>query len=90
MKRRENFFGLKWFGCILFIINCDIIFDHFPLHVSDLSNKLNKKIITAKMKMPYNLLRSYLNDDIALYFCWIEYYTKFLIIPALFSYIMVL
>ena len=68
------------------LINCDIIFDHFPLHVSDLSNKLNKKIITAKMKMPYNLLRSYLNDDIALYFCWIEYYTKFLIIPALFSF----
>ena len=72
------------------LINCHIILDHFPLHISDLSNKLSKKIITMKATMPYNLLRSYLNDEIALYFCWIEHYTKFLTIPALISIIVFL
>ena len=69
------------------LINCRIISDYFPLHIGDLSNKLSKKIITTKATLPYNLLRSYLNDEVAIYFCWIEHYTKLLTIPALLSVI---
>ena len=65
------------------LISCHIISESFPLHVSDLTNKISKKIISMKP----NLLRSYFNDEMALYFSWLEHYTNFLTIPALISII---
>ena len=65
------------------LISCHIISESFPLHVSDLSNQISKKIISMKP----NLLRSYFNDEMALYFSWLEHYSNFLTIPALISFI---
>lgn len=65
------------------LINYKIIIDHFPLHVSNISNQLSKKIFSLNIQ--YNLIRTYLNDEVALYFSWVEHYTKFILIPAIFS-----
>ena len=67
------------------LINCQIIKDYYPLHISNLSNKISKNIISIKSKLPFDLLRNYLNDEVALYFYWLEHYTKFLIFPAVIS-----
>ena len=65
------------------LINYHIIKDHFPLHISDLGIKINKKMLS--LHTPYNLARSYLGDDVALYFAWTYHYTKFILIPAILS-----
>ena len=65
------------------LINYHIIKDHFPLHISDLGNKINMKMLS--LHTPYNLARSYLGDDVALYFAWTYHYTKFVLIPAIVS-----
>ena len=70
------------------LINYHIIKDHFPLHISDYSQKINMKMLS--LRTPYNLARSYLNDDVALYFAWTYHYTKFILIPAVLSLIVFL
>ena len=65
------------------LINFHVIKDHFPLHISDFSKKINMKMLS--LHTPYNLARSYLNDDVALYFAWTYHYTKFILIPAVLS-----
>ena len=65
------------------LINYHIIKDHFPLHISDLGTKINMKMLS--LHTPYNLARSYLGDDVALYFAWTYHYTKFILIPAILS-----
>ena len=65
------------------LINYHVIKDHFPLHISDLAKKVNMKML--QLHTPYNLARSYLNDDVALYFAWTYHYTKFILIPAILS-----
>ena len=65
------------------LINYHIIKDHFPLHISDLGTKINIKMLS--LHTPYNLARSYLGDDVALYFAWTYHYTKFILIPAILS-----
>ena len=67
------------------LINYHVINDHFPLHISDFSKKINMKMLS--LYTPYNLARSYLNDDVALYFAWTYHYTKFVLFPAVLSLI---
>ena len=67
------------------LINYHIIVDHFPLHISNFAHKINMKMLS--LITPYSLARSYLNDDVALYFAWTYHYTKFITIPALLSLI---
>ena len=55
------------------LINYHIIVDHFPLHISNFAQKINMKMLS--LNTPYNLARSYLNDDVALYFAWTYHYT---------------
>ena len=70
------------------LINNKIISDHFPLHVSDFIENINKKMLLVKT--PYNLVRSYFNDEIALYFAWLYHYTNFIIFPSIISIIIFL
>jgi len=70
------------------LINNKIISDHFPLHVSDFIEKINKKMLLVKT--PYNLVRSYFNDEIALYFAWLYHYIHFIIFPSIISIIIFL
>ena len=70
------------------LINYHIIVDHFPLHISNFAQKINMKMLS--LNTPYNLARSYLNDDVALYFAWTYHYTKFVSIPAVISLIIFL
>ena len=65
------------------LINHFIINDHFPLHISDFTKKINKKMLL--IKIPYNLIRGYFNDDIALYFAWLYHYTNYIIFPSILS-----
>ena len=67
------------------LINYHVIIDHFPLHISDFAKKINMKMLS--LLTPYNLARSYLNDDVALYFAWTYHYTIFILIPAVLSLI---
>ena len=62
------------------LISFNIILYYFPLHISNISSKLIKK-----NKLPFDLLRCYLGDEMALYFYWLNHYTKFLSFPAIFS-----
>jgi len=70
------------------LINYHIIVDHFPLHISNFAQSINMKMLS--LNTPYNLARSYLNDDVALYFAWTYHYTKFVSIPAIISLIIFL
>ena len=70
------------------LINYHIIVDHFPLHISNFAQSVNMKMLS--LNTPYNLARSYLNDDVALYFAWTYHYTKFVSIPAIISLIIFL
>lgn len=70
------------------LINYHIIVDHFPLHISNFAQSINMKMLS--LNTPYNLARSYLNDDVALYFAWTYHYTKFVSIPAITSLIIFL
>ena len=65
------------------LINYKIIIDHFPLHISNISHKLNKKFFS--LKIPHKLIQNYLNDEVAIYFYWVDHYTKFIAIPAILS-----
>ncbi len=65
------------------LLNHYIISDYFPLHISDFSAKINKKMLL--IKIPYNLIRGYFNDEIALYFAWLYHYTKYIIFPSMVS-----
>ena len=65
------------------LLNHYIISDHFPLHISDYSKKINKKMML--IKIPYNLIRAYFNDEIALYFAWLYHYTNYIIFPSMVS-----
>ena len=65
------------------LINHYIIKDHFPLHISNYKEKIIKK--TLLIKNPYNLVRAYFNDEIALYFAWLYHYTNFIIFPSIIS-----
>ena len=33
-------------------------------------------------RQPFSLIKRYLGDKIGLYFCWLGFYTKMLILPA--------
>ena len=68
--------------------NNHIIIDNFPLHVSDFIEKINKRMLLVKT--PYNLVRAYFNDEIALYFAWLYHYTNFIIFPSIVSIIIFL
>ena len=70
------------------LVNNKIISDHFPLHISDFIENINKKMLLVKT--PYNLVRSYFNDEIALYFAWLYHYTNFIIFPSIISIIIFL
>ena len=67
------------------LVNYNIIIDYMPLHISDFSGKMYKKFLS--LNTPYNLARSYLNDDVALYLAWTYHYTKSVLFPAILSLI---
>ena len=67
------------------LLSQDIITDHFPLHIGDLTKKINKKMLS--IKIPYNLIRAYFNDEIALYFAWLYHYTNYIVFPSIISII---
>ena len=60
-----------------------IIFDHFPLNISNFSEKIALKCL-YKFRFPYNLIRSYFNDQVGIYFAWFYHYTRYLIYPSIF------
>ena len=62
------------------LISYNIIEDYFALHIGDFFLKIKKKF--ANKENP-NLIRSYFNDEVALYFAWLYHYTKFIFIPAI-------
>ena len=64
-----------------------IIEDYFPLHIGDMHQIFEKKLFS---KDNPSLTRSYFNDEVALYFSWVNHYTKFVIFPAIVSSIMYL
>ena len=64
------------------LINYSIIEDYFPLHIGNFFQELNKKYLPDENP---NLIRSYFNDEVALYFSWLKHYTKFIFIPAMIS-----
>ena len=70
------------------LLNHYIISDHFPLHISDFSQKINKKMLL--IKIPYNLVRAYFNDEIALYFAWLYHYTSFIFFPSMISFLILI
>ena len=66
------------------LLNYVIIEDYFPLHISNFFQKIqNKNNIESNIKP--SLIRSYFNDEVALYFSWLSHYTKFIFVPAIFS-----
>ena len=66
------------------LTNNGIIIDSFPLHVSNFPEKIIKKTLFS-FNVPYRLIRSYFNDQVAFYFAWTYHYTKFLFVPGIFS-----
>ena len=67
------------------LLNHYIITDYFPLHTSDFTKRINKKMLS--IKIPYNLVREYFNDEVALYFAWLYHYTIFILFPSIASII---
>ena len=63
--------------------NYFIIKDHFPLHISDYKETINKKMLS--LQTPYNLMRAYFNDEVALYFAWLNHYTHYIVFPSIVS-----
>ena len=61
------------------LVNTRIIDDHFALHISNFSEKIKEKSENP------NLIRSYFNDEVALYFSFMKLYTKRIFIPAIIS-----
>ena len=70
------------------LLNHYIITDYFPLHTSDFTKRINKKMLS--IKIPYNLVREYFNDEVALYFAWLYHYTIFILFPSIASIIIFL
>ena len=70
------------------LINYHIISEHFPLHTGNITEIIKKKIFS--FSTPYDLIRAYFNDEIALYFAWAYYYTKYISIPAIISIIIII
>lgn len=64
--------------------NLNIICDYFPLNISNFNKKIVLKTIFS-LDCPYNLIRSYYGDSVAIYFYWVFFYSKFLIIPTVLS-----
>jgi hypothetical protein len=64
------------------LISYNIIEDYFALHIGDFFHKIKDKLISNENP---NLIRSYFNDEVALYFAWLYHYTKFIFIPAIIS-----
>ena len=62
------------------LISYSIIEDYFALHIGDFFLKIKKKFATKENP---NLIRSYFNDEVGLYFAWLYHYTKFIFIPAI-------
>jgi hypothetical protein len=65
------------------LLNYFIIKDHFPLHISDYKETINKKMLS--ISTPYNLIRAYFNDEVALYFAWLNHYTHYIVFPSFVS-----
>ena len=70
------------------LLNHFIISDYFPLHTSDFTKTINKKMLS--IKVPDELVRSYFNDEVALYFAWLYHYTNYIIFPSIISIIIYL
>ena len=64
------------------LINFNIIEDYFPLHIGNFFQEINNKYLPDENP---NLIRSYFNDEVALYFSWLKHYTRFVFIPAIIS-----
>ena len=67
------------------LVNHFIITDNFPLHTSDFTKTINKEMLSVKV--PDEFVRSYFNDEVALYFAWLYHYTNFIIFPSIVSII---
>ena len=65
------------------LINYNIIEDYFALHISDFFQKINSDKFISEANP--NLIRSYFNDEVALYFSWLNHYTQFVIFPTIIS-----
>ena len=61
-------------------INHEIIKDSFPLHISNFNKQLST--INFGQEVNPNLIRSYFNDELALYFSWLCHFTKYIFFPA--------
>ena len=66
------------------LISNKIIEDYFPLHISNFFNPQSISINFGD-EINLNLIRAYYNDEILLYFSWLEHYTKYTFIPAILS-----
>ena len=64
-------------------INHEIISDSFPLHISNFNKQLST--INFGKEVNPNLIRSYFNDELTLYFSWLCHYTKYIFFPAVLS-----
>ena len=66
------------------LISNKIIEDYFPLHISNFFNPQSISINFGD-EINLNLIRAYYNDEVLLYFSWLEHYTKYTFIPAILS-----
>lgn len=85
LKIKENKHLIEKTSIYKSLLNIKIISDHFPLHISNFSEKIMKKIV-YNLNCSYPLIRSYFNEEVALYFAWCDFYTKFLLIPSIISF----
>lgn len=84
LKINENEYLIEKNSLYKTLLSTKIIKDHFPLHISNFSEKIIRKTIYS-IYCPYTLIRSYFNEQVALYFAWFDYYTRFLLIPSIFN-----
>ncbi|KAL7522355.1 hypothetical protein ACHAWX_007182 [Stephanocyclus meneghinianus] len=56
-----------------------------PVHSSHLKEKILKETTSIKTGMPIQAIQSYYGDGVAFYFAWMDFMTKWLIIPGLFG-----
>jgi hypothetical protein len=72
------------------LYNKKILEHEFPLHSFPALNdlKLHWASISSLLKpQPLDKVRDYFGEEIALYFAWLEFYTKWLCIPSLFGFL---
>lgn len=48
----------------------------FPLHTSDFKETIFKETFFSALKVPYNKIRSYYGDKVAVYYAWVSFYTS--------------